>query len=35
MEGTDRRSFMDVGGGLPDAEETSVGEESSSESAAS
>jgi DNA-directed RNA polymerase subunit beta' len=35
MEGADRRSFMDVGGGLPDAEETSVGEESSSESAAS
>src|SRR4029077_5455459 len=34
MEGTERRSFMDVGGGLPDTEETSVGEESS-ESAAS
>ncbi len=33
LEGSDRRSFMDVGGGLPDAEETSVGEES--ESAAS
>jgi len=32
-EGTDRRSFMDVGGGLPDIEESSVGEES--ESAAS
>ena len=30
---TDRRSFMDVGGGLPDIEESSVGEES--ESAAS
>ncbi len=29
-EGTDRRSFMDVGGGLPDIEETSVGEESES-----
>jgi DNA-directed RNA polymerase subunit beta' len=33
MEGADRRSFMDVGGGLPDAEEASVSEES--ESAAS
>jgi DNA-directed RNA polymerase subunit beta' len=33
LENSDRRSFMDVGGGLPDAEETSVGEES--ESAAS
>jgi DNA-directed RNA polymerase subunit beta' len=33
LESSDRRSFMDVGGGLPDAEETSVGEES--ESAAS
>jgi DNA-directed RNA polymerase subunit beta' len=33
MEGADRRSFMDVGGGLPDAEESSVGEEP--ESAAS
>jgi DNA-directed RNA polymerase subunit beta' len=33
MEGTERRSFMDVGGTLPDAEEASVGEES--ESAAS
>jgi DNA-directed RNA polymerase subunit beta' len=33
MEGAERRSFMDVGGGLPDTEETSVGEES--ESAAS
>jgi len=32
-EGADHRSFMDVGGGLPDAEEASVGEES--ESAAS
>jgi DNA-directed RNA polymerase subunit beta' len=32
-EGAERRSFMDVGGGLPDIEETSVGEES--ESAAS
>jgi DNA-directed RNA polymerase subunit beta' len=30
MEGADRRSFMDVGGGLPDTEETSVGEESES-----
>ena len=30
LEGTDRRSFMDVGGGLPDAEETSVSEESES-----
>jgi len=28
LEGADRRSFMDVGGGLPDTEETSVGEES-------
>ena len=27
-EGSDRRSFMDVGGGLPDIEESSVGEES-------
>jgi DNA-directed RNA polymerase subunit beta' len=34
MEGTERRSFMDVGGGLPDTEEASVSEESS-ESAAS
>jgi hypothetical protein len=25
----DRRSFMDVGGGIPDTEETSVGEEES------
>jgi len=33
MEGAERRSFMDVGGGLPDTEESSVGEES--ESAAS
>jgi DNA-directed RNA polymerase subunit beta' len=33
MEGADRRSFMDVGGSLPDTEEASVGEES--ESAAS
>ena len=30
MEGSDRRSFMDVGGGLPDTEEASVGEESES-----
>jgi DNA-directed RNA polymerase subunit beta' len=30
LEGADRRSFMDVSGGLPDAEETSVGEESES-----
>jgi DNA-directed RNA polymerase subunit beta' len=30
LEGTDRRSFMDVGGGLPDAEESSVSEESES-----
>jgi DNA-directed RNA polymerase subunit beta' len=30
MEGADRRSFMDVGGGLPDTEESSVGEESES-----
>jgi DNA-directed RNA polymerase subunit beta' len=30
MEGSERRSFMDVGGGLPDTEETSVGEESES-----
>jgi DNA-directed RNA polymerase subunit beta' len=29
-EGTDRRSFMDVGGGLPDIEESSVGAESES-----
>jgi DNA-directed RNA polymerase subunit beta' len=28
MEGADRRSFMDVGGSLPDTEEASVGEES-------
>ena len=27
-EGADRRSFMDVGGGLPDAEDSSVGAES-------
>jgi DNA-directed RNA polymerase subunit beta' len=27
MEGVERRSFMDVGGGLPEAEEASVGEE--------
>jgi DNA-directed RNA polymerase subunit beta' len=33
METTERRSFMDVGGALPDTEESSVGEES--ESAAS
>ncbi len=32
-EGVERRSFMDVGGGMPDSEESSVGEES--ESAAS
>jgi DNA-directed RNA polymerase subunit beta' len=30
LEGADRRSFMDVGGALPDAEESSVGEESES-----
>ncbi|HEY2808156.1 MAG TPA: DNA-directed RNA polymerase subunit beta', partial [Steroidobacteraceae bacterium] len=30
LEGTDRRSFMDVGGGLPDAEESTVSEESES-----
>jgi DNA-directed RNA polymerase subunit beta' len=30
MEGADRRSFMDVGGSLPDAEEASVSEESES-----
>jgi DNA-directed RNA polymerase subunit beta' len=29
-EGTDRRSFMDVGGGLPDMEESNVGAESES-----
>jgi DNA-directed RNA polymerase subunit beta' len=29
-ESIDRRSFMDVGGGLPDTEESSVGEEESS-----
>jgi DNA-directed RNA polymerase subunit beta' len=29
-EGLERRSFMDVGGGLPDMEESSVGEESES-----
>ncbi len=29
-EGVERRSFMDVGGGLPDIEESSVGEESES-----
>ncbi len=29
-EGPERRSFMDVGGGLPDSEESSVGEESES-----
>jgi DNA-directed RNA polymerase subunit beta' len=34
-EGPERRSFMDVGGGLPDIEESSVSEEPSSESAAS
>ncbi|HEV2227321.1 MAG TPA: DNA-directed RNA polymerase subunit beta' [Steroidobacteraceae bacterium] len=30
LEGTERRSFMDVGGGLPETEEASVGEESES-----
>jgi len=30
MDSADRRSFMDVGGGLPDSEESSVGEEESS-----
>ncbi|MGA7824117.1 MAG: DNA-directed RNA polymerase subunit beta' [Steroidobacteraceae bacterium] len=30
MESSERRSFMDVGGGLPDTEEASVGEESES-----
>jgi DNA-directed RNA polymerase subunit beta' len=30
LEGTERRSFMDVGGGLPESEEASVGEESES-----
>ncbi|MBS0581212.1 MAG: DNA-directed RNA polymerase subunit beta' [Proteobacteria bacterium] len=30
LESSDRRSFMDVGGGLPDAEDSSVGEESES-----
>jgi DNA-directed RNA polymerase subunit beta' len=30
LEGTERRSFMDVSGGLPEAEEASVGEESES-----
>jgi DNA-directed RNA polymerase subunit beta' len=30
METTERRSFMDVGGALPDTEESSVGEESES-----
>jgi DNA-directed RNA polymerase subunit beta' len=30
LEGADRRSFMDVSGGLPDAEESSVSEESES-----
>ena len=30
LESSDRRSFMDVGGGLPDAEESSVSEESES-----
>jgi DNA-directed RNA polymerase subunit beta' len=30
LEGTERRSFMDVGGALPEAEEASVGEESES-----
>jgi DNA-directed RNA polymerase subunit beta' len=29
-DGSDRRSFTDVGGGLPDSEESSVGEEESS-----
>jgi DNA-directed RNA polymerase subunit beta' len=32
-EGAERRSFMDVGGGLPDSEDTSVGEEESSSTA--
>jgi DNA-directed RNA polymerase subunit beta' len=30
MEGTERRSFMDVGGALPETEESGVGEESES-----
>src|SRR5215469_4055995 len=30
LEGTEHRSFMDVGGGLPDTEDASVGEESES-----
>jgi len=30
IEGSDRRSFMDVGGGLPDMEESNVGAESES-----
>jgi DNA-directed RNA polymerase subunit beta' len=30
LEGSERRSFMDVGGGLPESEEASVGEESES-----
>jgi DNA-directed RNA polymerase subunit beta' len=30
LEGTERRSFMDVGGGLPETEEASVNEESES-----
>jgi hypothetical protein len=30
MEGSSRRSFMDVGGGLPDMEESSAGAESES-----
>ena len=33
MDGADRRWFMDVGGGLPDSEESSVGEEESSSAA--
>jgi DNA-directed RNA polymerase subunit beta' len=32
-DAADRRSFMDVGGGLPDVEDTSVGEEESSSAA--
>jgi DNA-directed RNA polymerase subunit beta' len=30
LDSADRRSFMDVGGGLPDSDESSVGEESES-----
>jgi DNA-directed RNA polymerase subunit beta' len=32
-EGVERRSFMDVGGGLPDSDDSSVGEESESSTA--